>query len=160
MICGVYAFGRNGARIAAIWGNAGWLARGNKLKLRFRFFFRFMLAAVIKITSKLSLARSPLDIQIILIIYRTRQCQHKFHNLWTTNTHTSSRNHKPIFARANTCFRCTFFLFALLRFCGFWNNKKWSFWGAVFIVLQFNFPWFPGLEFGVFIFVKTIVFTP
>lgn len=113
-----------------------------------------MLAVVIKITSKLSL--SPSDIQIILIIYRTHQCQHKFHNLWTANTHSFPCNHKPIFAQTRASVahfaHWAFFICSFTVFAGF-EQQKWSF-GGEFIVLQFNFPWFPGLEFGFFFFFR------
>lgn len=92
--CTVYAFGRNDARIAAIAGNAGWLVgEQTKIAVSIIFSFHFMLAAVIKITSKL--ARSLGDIQIILIIYRTRAHANANINftIYGQQTHTKTRNH-------------------------------------------------------------------
>lgn len=118
-----------------------------------------MLAAVIKITSKLSVALARLlDVQII-IIYRTGTVNINF-TIYGQQIHT----HTFILLQSQTDFRAQTrasvahfahwaFLFALLRFLRVLNNKKWSF-GGEFIVLQFNFPWFPGLEFGDFYFRK------
>lgn len=89
-----------------------------------------MLAAVIKITSKLSVARSPLDIQIILIIYRTGTININF-TIYGQQTHS----HTFIPLQSQTDFRAQTrasvahfahwtFLFALLRFLRVWNNKN------------------------------------
>lgn len=61
-----------------------------------------MLAAVIKITSKL--ARSLGDIQIILIIYRTRAHANANINftIYGQQTHTKTRNHTHIDFRVQT----------------------------------------------------------
>lgn len=90
-----------------------------------------MLAAVIKITSKLSVARSPLDIQIILIIYRPGTVNINF-TIYGQQTH-SHRHSIAItnrFSRANTCFRCTFctlgiFICSFTVFTGFEQQKNY-----------------------------------
>lgn len=104
-----------------------------KIAVSIFFRFHFMLAAVIKITSKLarSLALGHTNYSYYLQNARARQCQHKFHNLWTTNTHKNSQSHTHWFSHANTCFRCTFctlgiFICSFLGFCGFRKRIKKS----------------------------------
>lgn len=121
-----------------------------------------MLAAVIKITSKLSLAH-PWTYKLFLLFTERANANINF-TIYGQQTHS----HK--LSQSQTDFRARkhvlplhilhIFLFALLWFLRVLEQQKIIILGGEFIVLQFNFPWFPGLEFGVFIFVKTIVFTP